>query len=67
MATTARKPAKFGDNRKLGRQALAVLRPGQWSDLLKTLGRIQNPVVPTRPSSYAIPVKKRGSEAHRGE
>jgi hypothetical protein len=57
----------FGENRKLGRQALAVLRPGQWSDLLKTLGRIQNPVVPTRPSSYAIPVKeraKRGSDAH---
>jgi Transglycosylase SLT domain/Peptidase family M23 len=60
----------FGDNRKLGKQALAVLKPGQWSDLLDRLRRIDNPVVPTRPSRYAIPVKKapqRSSAAHRGE
>ena len=60
----------FGANKKLGKQALAVLKPGQWSNLLDRLRRIDNPVVPTRPSRYAIPVRKRpprGSGAHRGE
>ena len=45
----------YGDNKKLGRQALAVLKPGQWSDLLKQLRSIDNPVVPTKPSRYALP------------
>jgi hypothetical protein len=59
----------FGSNRKLGKQALAVLKPGQWSNLLDQLRKIDNPVVPTKPSKYAIPVKKpkRSSDAHRGE
>ena len=30
---------------KLGKQRLSVLRPGQWSDLLKQLRRIKNPVL----------------------
>ena len=29
----------FGANSKLGRQALAVLKPGQWSDLIDRLAR----------------------------
>jgi hypothetical protein len=45
----------FGSNRKLGKEILAVLRPGQWSDLLARLRKIDNPVVPTRPSRYALP------------
>jgi hypothetical protein len=59
----------FGTNSKLGQQALAVLKPGQWSDLIDRLGKIENPVVPTSPSKYALPVKKakRGSTAHAGE
>jgi len=58
----------FGRNEKLGRQALAVLRPGQWSNLLARLRLIENPVVPTKPSKYAVAVKgKRASRAHRGE
>jgi hypothetical protein len=59
----------FGDNRRAGRQALEVLKPGQWSDLLSRLRRIENPVVPTSPSKYSIPVpkRKRSSSAHRGE
>ncbi len=48
----------FGANKKLGKQALAVLKPGQWSDLLDRLRKIDNPVVPTKPSKYAIPVRK---------
>src|ERR687891_2697898 len=59
----------FGANEKLGKQALAVLEPGQWSDLISRLGEIENPVVPTKPSKYALPVekKKRASHAHEGE
>jgi hypothetical protein len=60
----------FGQNRKLGKQALAVLEPGQWSDLISRLGEIENPVVPTKPSKYALPVEKkdrRASHAHVGE
>jgi hypothetical protein len=60
----------FGENRKRGRQAFQVLRAGQWSDLLARLRKIENPVVPTKPSKYSIPVKKkpnRASGAHRGE
>jgi hypothetical protein len=59
----------FGANRKLGRQALAVLKPGQWSDLISRLRSLENPVVPTKPSKYALPVAKhrRASDAHTGE
>ena len=60
----------FGANKKLGKQALAVLEPGQWSDLISRLREIDNPVVPTKPSKYALPVEKkdrRASDAHEGE
>jgi hypothetical protein len=58
----------FGANRKLGKQALAVLAPEQWSDLMSRLREIDNPVVPTKPSKYALPTKeKRASNAHQGE
>jgi hypothetical protein len=55
----------FGENKKLGKQAMAVLKPGQWNDLIDRLGQIENPVVPTKPSKWAVPV--RGSRAHQGE
>jgi hypothetical protein len=59
----------FGANKKLGRQAMQVLKPGQWSDLITRLGEIDNPVVPTKPSKYALPVRghRRASDAHQGE
>jgi hypothetical protein len=59
----------FGANRKLGKQALAVLKPGQWSDLISRLRELDNPVVPTKPSKYALPAGKhrRASDAHQGE
>jgi hypothetical protein len=52
----------FGTNKKLGLQALAVLKPGQWNNLVKRLSKIDNPVVPTQASKYAIkvPKKRRG-------
>ena len=49
----------FGANRKLGLQALAVLKPGQWNKLVQRLSKIDNPVVPTAPSKYAIKVPKK--------
>ena len=55
--------------RSSARQALAVLKPGQWSDLIARLGEIENPVVPTKPSKYALPAgkRRRASDAHAGE
>ncbi|MDQ3936213.1 MAG: lytic murein transglycosylase [Actinomycetota bacterium] len=59
----------YGENAKLGKQTLAVLKPGQWSDLINRLRELENPVVRTTPSKYALPAKKnrRHSDAHRGE
>jgi Transglycosylase SLT domain len=60
----------FGENRRLGKEALRVLKPGQWHDLVERLGEIDNPIVPTKPSKYALDVKRdkhRSSEAHNGE
>jgi hypothetical protein len=57
----------FGENPKLGMQAMAVLKPGQWSDLVDQLGKIENPVVPTKASKYSLPAKKRASDVPAGE
>ena len=51
-----------GEDRKTGRAALAVLDPEQWTDLIERLGEIENPIVPTEPSRYALPAKPK----HRG-
>jgi len=48
----------FGSNAKAGREALMVLKPGQWNDLVNRLRQIDNPVVPTAPSKYSIPDKR---------
>ena len=46
----------------------ALLRPTQWIKLIDRLGRIDNPTVDPRPSSYAVPVPATpASLAHRGE
>jgi murein DD-endopeptidase MepM/ murein hydrolase activator NlpD len=47
----------FMANAKLGSQLSAVLQPGQWAKLMKRLGEIDNPVVPTTPSKYSLDVK----------
>ena len=59
----------FGTNAKQGMEALAVLEPGQWDDLVSRLREIDNPTVPTKTSKFAIPVEKkhRSSDAHQGE
>jgi hypothetical protein len=47
----------FGNSKKVGKQAQAVLKPGQWTDLIGRLKEIQNPVVPTSPSRFALPAR----------
>ena len=54
----------------MARQFDAVLKPGQWIKLIDRLNHIQNPVVPTKPSKFAIKVpskKHRASAAHAGD
>jgi len=51
----------YGQNRALGRQALAILKPRQWQRLIDRLGRIENPRVPRRPSRYAVPARRGSS------
>jgi hypothetical protein len=51
-----------GEDRKTGRAAMAVLDPEQWTNLIDRLGEIENPVVPTEPSRFALPAKPK----HRG-
>jgi soluble lytic murein transglycosylase-like protein len=55
----------FGANAKLGMQALAVLKPGQWDNLVKRLSKIDNPVVPVKPSKYSINVKPRHTRKYQ--
>ena len=54
---------------KQGRQAIQILRPEQWTNLVDRLGEIDNPTVPHETSKYSLPAKKnrRASDAHRGE
>jgi hypothetical protein len=56
----------FGDNAKAGREALTVLKPGQWNNLVDRLRQIDNPVVPTKPSKFSIPVKPSGKRSAQG-
>jgi hypothetical protein len=45
----------YSTNPKLAEQFNAVLKPGQWIKLIDRLNHIENPVVSTKPSKYAIP------------
>jgi hypothetical protein len=54
----------FGANSKLGAQTASILKPGQWDNLIKRLGTLEQPTVPTKPSKYALPVKP--SQRHGG-
>jgi murein DD-endopeptidase MepM/ murein hydrolase activator NlpD len=46
----------FGANAKLGQVTASILKPGQWDALASRLDSLANPVVPTAPSKYALPV-----------
>ena len=59
----------FGSNRKLGKQALAVLKPGQWSDLLDRPARDRQPGRAHQALEVLAPGQEASapSDAHRGE
>ncbi len=46
----------FGNNKKLAAQVASILQPGQWVQLINRIGQLPEPVVPIRPSQYAIKV-----------
>ncbi len=58
---------QFGTNRKLGGQALAVLKPGQWDSLVDRLAEIDQPELKQGPKKYVLDADRRASKAHRGE
>ena len=45
----------------------SMLEPEQWDKLLDRIGELDQPTVPTKPSKYSLPAKKRSSNAHIGE
>ena len=45
------------------KQFLQVLEPDQWQRLIGRIADIDNPEVPTSPSRYAIPTRKRANQA----
>jgi murein DD-endopeptidase MepM/ murein hydrolase activator NlpD len=44
----------FGSNKKLAAEVTALLRPGQWVQLINHISQIPEPIVPIAPSKYAI-------------
>jgi hypothetical protein len=57
---------------KLDEQFAALLKPDQWSRLIRRIGEIDNPNVPVKASKFAIPTgegkqAKRASAAHVGD
>ncbi len=68
---------QYGPGSSAERQFLEILKPDQWQRLIDRIADIDNPEVPTSPSRYAIPTKKkkqrqgsdhdRSSNAHVGE
>ena len=58
-----------GPSSSLDKQFVQLLEPDQWERLISQIGDIDNPTVPTKPSKYSLPAKKRdrASAAHVGE
>jgi murein DD-endopeptidase MepM/ murein hydrolase activator NlpD len=58
-----------GPASSLDKQFVQLLKPEQWERLISQIGQIDNPTVPTEPSKYSLPAKKRdrASAAHIGE
>ncbi|MDX6584304.1 MAG: hypothetical protein QOI10_3488, partial [Solirubrobacterales bacterium] len=60
----------YADSGSVSKQFSSMLKPDQWQRLIKRLGEIDNPTVPTKPSDAALPANhsdKRASAAHRSE
>jgi hypothetical protein len=66
-----RKMAKFlstiGTPGQLNDRFSQLLNPRQWDRVIKRLGQIQNPSVPTSPSRFSLPARKRQSGGSHGD
>jgi hypothetical protein len=58
---------EYGENSRAARQVGAVLRPGQWANLMSRLGSIRNPRVAARPSKYAVAATERAARGKSGD
>jgi Transglycosylase SLT domain len=66
---------QYGPDSSTEKRFLEILQPDQWERLIDRIADIDNPEVPTSPSRYSIPTKKkqagkangRASNAHVGE
>jgi hypothetical protein len=50
----------YGTNNKLSEQVKSLLQPNQWVQLISTIGKIPEPVVPIAPSKYALRIPGSG-------
>jgi hypothetical protein len=53
----------YGSSSTADKQAASVLKPHQWIKLIDRLNEIDNPVVASQPSKYALRVAKSGASA----
>jgi hypothetical protein len=52
---------------KLRSQFSELLQPSDWDRVIKRIGKIKNPAVPTSPSRYSLPAGKHASsKRHAG-
>jgi hypothetical protein len=49
-----------------GKQFESLLKPDQWKKLIGRIAEIRNPKVPTKPSDYSLPAKKKHSDKKSG-
>jgi hypothetical protein len=57
----------FGPGEQRNQRYAGLLDPSQWDKLLDRIGELDQPEVPTEPSKFALPSRKRASNAHLGE
>jgi hypothetical protein len=50
----------------LNTEVSTLLKPDQWTRLIKRLGQIENPEVPTKPSPYSLPDRKGPGKGNSG-
>jgi hypothetical protein len=50
---------------KLNHQFSQLLKPGQWNRVIRHIGKIRNPIVPTAPSKYSLPAGKHSQGASK--
>ena len=57
--------SSIGAPGKLNGQFSQLMRPSEWKRVIKRLGQIPNPKVPTSPSRFSIPAHHKHSHKHK--